>query len=322
MLIEVADQRILIDLNWIIRKDYILDYLQIVEDQLVLHYTNQEICFYALDGNDVLSPGLTGWIQLIQRGLNIPNDKISFVSISPSLPQWRWIPYHLAAFEDILNHITTGSINRDTQHAKFVGMLSGSRWSVARMRLAYELDQAFPNNTFITYSLAQSASQLTDRIERHYVKEIEWVKNKTFDNDMTSVGAVDYRTAITNYKNLWSKYHIEIVAETDEYQNLWFTDKTAKCLSTGKPFLLLSGQHSLKNLKKMGFVTFDQWIDESYDECVLPGQRISAIIKSLNTLYNNPDKHLIFGQMEQHAIHNTLHYHRYVQSKILLHTHS
>jgi len=72
----------------------------------------------------------------------------------------------------------------------------------------------------------------------------------------------------------------------------------------------------------MGFVTFDQWIDESYDECVLPGQRISAIIKSLNTLYNNPDKHLIFGQMEQHAVHNTLHYHRYVQSKILLHTHS
>jgi hypothetical protein len=201
-------------------------------------------------------------------------------------------------------------------------MLSGSRWSVARMRLAYELDQAFPNNTFITYSLAQSASQLHNRIERHYVKEIEWAKNKTFDNDMTSVGAVDYRTAITNYKNLWSKYHIEIVTETDDYQNLWFTDKTAKCLSTGKPFLLLSGQHSLKNLKKMGFVTFDQWIDESYDECILPGQRISAIIKSLNTLYNNPDKQLIFGQMEQHAVHNTLHYHQYVQSKILLHTHS
>ena len=313
MLIEVADQRILIDLNWIIRKDYALDYLQIVEDQLVLHYTNQEICFYALDGNDVLSPGITGWIQLIQRGLNIPNDKISFVSISPSLPQWRWIPYHLAAFEDILNHITTASINRDTQHAKFVGMLSGSRWSVARMRLAYELDQAFPNNTFITYSLAQSASQLHNRIERHYVKEIEWAKNKTFDNDMTSVGAVDYRTTITNYKNLWSKYHIEIVAETDEYQNLWFTDKTAKCLSTGKPFLLLSGQHSLKNLKKMGFVTFDQWIDESYDNCILATQRIMAMVQSLKTLADHADRDAILDQMQTHAEKNIELYRNYVK---------
>jgi hypothetical protein len=316
MILEVGAERILIDLNFIIRKDYTLDNLQFVEDQLVLHYTNQEIYFYALDGNDVLSPGFTAWVQLIQRGLHIPDNKISVVSVSPSLSQWRWIPYQLTAFGNIANLIAINSINTDTSSAKFVGVLSGSRWSVARMRLAYELDHAFPEDTFITFLADQGISNLHQRIEQYYPKEIEWIKNKKFDNDLHDRHAVDYRAGLVNYKNLWGKYRIEIVPETDEYQNLWFTDKIAKCLHTGKPFLLLSGQHSLKNLKKMGFVTFDQWIDESYDEYVLPGQRIAAIIKSLHTLYNHPDKQLIFGQMEQHAVQNTLHYQQYVQSKI------
>ena len=112
------------------------------------------------------------------------------------------------------------------------------------------------------------------------------------------------------------------MTETGDYQNSWFTDKTAKCLCTGKPFLLLSGQHSLKNLKQMGFVTFNQWIDESYDECVLPGQRINAIISSLQNLYCNPAKETIIAEMQHQAKQNITHYQNYVQSKILLHTHT
>jgi hypothetical protein len=320
MLIEVADQRILIDLNWIIRKDYILDYLQIVEDQLVLHYTNQEICFYALDGNDVLSPGLTGWIQLIQRGLNIPNDKISFVSISPSLPQWRWIPYHLAAFEQIGTLIESTSINRDLNAAKFVGVLAGSRWSIARMRMCYELDNAFPGDAFITHKMAKAHLA---QLGQYYQQEITWYNNRKFNNDILSGdNAIDFRDGVREYTKIWNQFQIEIICETDEYQNQWFTDKTAKCLSTGKPFLLLSGQHSLQNLRHLGFFTFDQWIDESYDQCVLPGQRINAIINSLQKLYLSPKKPLMICQMYKHAKQNIDAYHKYVQSQIQLRTHT
>jgi hypothetical protein len=294
----------------------------LVEDQLVKHYNGHNLYFYALDGNDVLAPGLVAWIQLIQRGLSIPNNKISFLSVSPSLPQWNWIPYPLDAFENIITHIQVKDLPQDTSQAKFVGMLAGSRFSVSRLRLAYKLDRAFPADTFITFSVTTAQSMLHDRVSEYYEKELKWLSKKTFNNDMSIPSIIDYRQGAANYSKIWNQFHIEIVPETDEYQNLWFTDKIAKCLHTGKPFLLLSGQHSLKNLKKMGFVTFDQWIDESYDEYVLPAQRIDAIINSLQKLYYNPAKASIIADMQEHAKKNINYYSDYVQKQIQLRPHT
>jgi hypothetical protein len=72
----------------------------------------------------------------------------------------------------------------------------------------------------------------------------------------------------------------------------------------------------------MGFVTFDQWIDESYDECVLPAQRIDAIINSLQKLYRSPKKSLIIRQMYKHAKQNIDTYYDYVQKQIQLRTYT
>jgi hypothetical protein len=313
---------ICIDLRWILKKDYTIDNLSFVEDQLVNHYNGQNLYFYAIDGNDVMAPGLVAWIRLIQRGLSIPDNKINFISISPSLPQWQWIPYPLDAFEDLIQHLTPSDINTDTSRAKFVGILAGSRFSVSRLRLAYKLDRAFPAETFITFPAKRAQSMLHDWVSEYYQTEIDWMSQRKFDNDLNNIDSIDYRQGATNYSKIWNQFHIEIITETDDYQTEWFTDKTAKCLSTGKPFLLLSGQHSLKNLKRLGFVTFDQWIDESYDECVLPGQRINAIINSLQKLYLDPAKVSIIAEMQQNAKKNIDSYHKYVQTQIQLRTHT
>jgi hypothetical protein len=312
---------ILIDLRMILQKNYTVDNLPFVEDQLVAHYSGQNLCFYGIDGNNVLTPGLIAWIQMIQHGLNIPDNKISFISVSPSLPQWEWIPYKLEAFDSMWQYITPDSVNTDTSSAKFVGLLAGSRFSVSRLRLAYNLDCAFPNDAFITFPADRAKNIINERLKDHYQNEINWFSNRKFNNDLNNTDSIDYRDGAGHYVKIWNRYHIEIITETDDYQNFWFTDKTAKCLCTGKPFLLLSGRHSLQNLKQMGFVTFNQWIDESYDDCVLPGQRINAIINSLQKLYHNPAKDSIIAEMQQHARQNINHYHRYVQPKIPIHTH-
>ena len=314
-------EKILIDLRFILKKDYVIEHLPLVEDQLVKHYNGHSLYFYAIDGNDVLAPGLVAWIQMIQRGLNIPNNQIHFISVSPSLPQWHWIPHLLEAFEDIINRIQVEVLPRDTGAAKFVGMLAGSRFSISRLRLAYSLDCKFPNDAFITFPRNTAKDILYNNLSEYYQTELDWISERKFDNDLPNENdIIDYRHGAANYTKLWNKFYIEVVAETDDYQNHWFTDKTAKCLCTGKPFLLLSGQHSLRNLKQMGFVTFDQWIDESYDECVLPGQRISAIINSLQKLYLEPKRLLFIRRMHEHAKQNINAYHNYVQKQIQLRT--
>jgi|LakMenE01Jun11ns_1017448.scaffolds.fasta_scaffold9874631_2 hypothetical protein len=320
-LLEIGTERIEINLGKVIRKDYTTNHLQILEDQLILHYSAQELCFFSTDGDNVLLPVLVEWIKLMQHALNIPNDKICFVSVSPSLPQWCWIPFPLEAFEQVGTLLESTSINRDLDAAKFVGVLAGSRWSVARMRMCYEVDKAFPGDAFITHKMAKS---LLSRLQQWYQQETTWYNNRKFNNDLLlgEFEVIDLNVAVREYPKIWNQFQIEIICETDEYQNQWFTEKTAKCLSTGKPFVLLSGQHSLKNLRHMGFTTFAKSIDESYDDCVLPAQRIRAIIDSLQTLYLAPNKTEIIAEMQEKARKNIDIYHNYVQSKIQLRTHS
>jgi hypothetical protein len=313
-LLKISAERILIDLRHVIRKDYSTYHLQILEDQLILHYAGQQLCFYSTDGNNVLLPELVEWIKLMQHGLGIPNDKICFVSVSPSLPQWQWQPYPLDAFVRTNKAIDLEQIDRNLARAKFVGVLSASRFSIARFRLIHTLAHAFPTDTFITHKSAESLNRL-DYVKNYYIDEFNWVSSHEFYHDTTPMNpgqnVINYINGCKTYCDIWNKYHIEIVTETDEYQNQWFTDKIAKCLCTGKPFLLLSGQHSLKNLKQMGFETFDQCIDESYDECVLPGQRIQAMIRSLRSLYDNPNKMSIIQQMQTQAAKNIDIYQQY-----------
>lgn len=314
-MLNYAGRVIAIDLRSIMQKDYIVSNLPILEDQLIQCYNGQDLCFYALDGNDVLDHRLVGWIQNIQKGLNIADNKISFVSVSPSLPQWQWVEYPLVAFNQIGSIIEPYNIDRDLTNAKFVGILAASRWSVTRLRIAYQTDHAFPNDAFVTYT--ENYKHTLNQLHSYYQKEIDWADNRQFDNDMLPIKqAFDFKDAAVAYCKIWNRFWIEIVCETDEYQNQWFTDKTAKCLATGKPFLLLSGQHSLKNLKKLGFVSFDDFIDESYDQCVLPGQRVQAIIKSLQSLYSNSNRSHILFQMQNRAKENIDIYRKYVQSKI------
>ena len=75
---------------------------------------------------------------------------------------------------------------------------------------------------------------------------------------------------------------ISIVSETT--QNEWFpTEKTYKSLMLGHPFVVYGGQHSLRKIQALGFETFGQDIDESYDLAEYPIERADRVIKSLTT---------------------------------------
>ena len=69
--------------------------------------------------------------------------------------------------------------------------------------------------------------------------------------------------------------------------DFWFTEKTARCLATGKPFALVAGTGSLQRLRDMGFKTFNSVLDESYDLETTPTRRINRLILSLKELYNS-----------------------------------
>jgi len=67
-------------------------------------------------------------------------------------------------------------------------------------------------------------------------------------------------------RDIYQCTRYSIVAET-ETSNNWsfFTEKIAKPILAKRLFLVCSGQYYLRNLRKLGFQTFDSVIDESYD---------------------------------------------------------
>ena len=46
----------------------------------------------------------------------------------------------------------------------------------------------------------------------------------------------------------------------------FLTEKTFKAMAWGMPFLFVGNQHGLQRLRDLGFKTFPEWFDESYDE--------------------------------------------------------
>jgi hypothetical protein len=76
------------------------------------------------------------------------------------------------------------------------------------------------------------------------------------------------------------------------YDKLHLTEKIFKPITAKRPFMLLGAVHNLAYLKSYGFKTFDQWIDESYDDELDPDRRIELVVAELEKLCKLKDTEL------------------------------
>lgn len=93
------------------------------------------------------------------------------------------------------------------------------------------------------------------------------------------------------------------------------TEKEYKPMILNHPFIIFNRPHTLKHLKSMGFMTFEKWFDESYDDVVDDLQRMEKIVlevKRLTTIKHSEwEKNL--EQMKPILLHN---YNRVVNYKL------
>jgi len=315
--VTISDDEITIRTQFFVHKDYSFSHREVLLDIFSNHYRGQTILVSALDGENLNISGFINFIKYLCNTFDIAHDCVT-------------VETHDSKFEDFkINHLLLGifnSVNRyipnefdkNIDHAKFVGTLLG-RSNPTRIRLAYELDQQFANDNFTVFqpNLNQVIREYGAFTEI-YSKEFAWLSAKQFDQDLVSThysGMIDWPQSCTAYGQVWNQFQIEIVSETDAVSDFWFTEKTARCLATGKPFVLVAGQGSLSNLQKMGFKTYGDVIDESYDRAVTPTQRIVQILASLRELYHSEDKSNKIQQMYQQAQYNIEFYKQYIKAR-------
>jgi hypothetical protein len=102
-----------------------------------------------------------------------------------------------------------------------------------------------------------------------------------------TIDTVDQHGALSADDNLATLAQglFHIVTETVFYDSkLHLTEKIFKPIVARRPFLLAAAPGNLAYLKSYGFLTFDRWIDESYDSETDPDQRIVKIVAEIERI--------------------------------------
>ena len=312
--VTVLNDRITIRSQYFSLKDNTCTNKEWLQDILSKHYQGQSVYVEARDGENIRASGFLGLLDEFSIIFKIPPEQIFVETHDTNLESpFEFTHLPLGLFLGANKYIP--AFERNLEEAKFIGCAIG-RFTPTRLRLAYELDLAFPKDNFMIFQGRNC--NIDSAFAELYRNEIDWFSQKKFDLDIVTnspIGAVGFDSAYSNYPNIWNCYQIEVVIETDPVSDFWFTEKTAKCLATGKPFVLVNGYRSLQKLKDMGFETFQTEIDESYDESYTPTQRIDAIVNSLKELYTNKHRQDTIKQMYDIAQLNQEHYKTYVTSQ-------
>ena len=94
--------------------------------------------------------------------------------------------------------------------------------------------------------------------------------------------------------DIYNQSTYSVVAETN-YDNHYsfYTEKIVKPILAKRLFIVFSGQHYLRNLRRLGFQTFDGIIDETYDTVEDPQQRFALALEQMQLLINTPQDQVL-----------------------------
>jgi hypothetical protein len=128
-----------------------------------------------------------------------------------------------------------------------------------------------------------------------------WVKGTP---DTVAGGYAMFITRIMKdmYLNTW----VSVVSESTffEYEHsVFISEKTFKPIACLQPFIIVGSKGTLKYLRKLGYRTFDGFIDESYDDCE-DTDRIPAVINAIKKIQAIPDKTAWYESMRDILEHN------------------
>lgn len=132
------------------------------------------------------------------------------------------------------------------------------------------------------------------------------VPNEEFNWTVTRVKYYGWPMSLSQVVpiKIYNETAYTVIAETNiENHYTFFTEKTCKPILAERLFIMLGGQHYLRNLRELGFKTFDGIIDESYDLEPDNNQRWAMAIEQMKYLFKQPQADIL-AKVKPIAEHN------------------
>jgi len=133
------------------------------------------------------------------------------------------------------------------------------------------------NNSIVRYSGQNYGEE--NNLDVHYNRPGE------FDPYSDIKGIEFHNVSNTIPIDLYNQANFQVVVETDiNLENFAPTEKIYKSLLTGMPFVVLGSYKFLSNIRSLGFTTYNELWDESYDNIYHFENRINKVCDTIKNL--------------------------------------
>jgi hypothetical protein len=224
------------------------------------------------------------WVNEFIMNNNLKNNSIQFISGNYSIKDNMTQSYKNLVCTNILFStfpdycLDYNFLEKRKFNKKFICILGKIRENREELFNFMKNENILPNS-FYSFNTVWSREDK----EVHYLEDVEFTKDKK-QSELVSYfqkGGTDYQ----------SKSFLNLVSETFFYSNeygdysgrgvSYLSEKIFKAICFCQPFILISKPKSLNFLKELGFKTFSDWWDESYDDEMDDTLRFEKIKKEI-----------------------------------------
>ena len=124
---------------------------------------------------------------------------------------------------------------------------------------------------------------VNQRDDWHYSKDLLdlWAEIPVTDHGHPAIDQ-NYGRANHSFCRLGAVYVVSETVFNHPHPN--FSEKTVSALLSNRPFVIIGAYGSLRTLKEKGFKTFNNFIDESYDNIKDPNQRMKQLFNTVKKI--------------------------------------
>lgn len=244
----------------------------------------------------------------------LPSMSYRFVSgntAADTMSGFVWFPDHESSYKHALvnNQVQPAQIHSRPRGKKFTILSRTHKWwratVLAYMHRAKMLDQCYWSYDTIDLGDRLEHSPIMtwpfdlDQYVQQFVAEAPY-RCDDLDSDQHNNHGILVKE---HYENSYCNLVLETYFDADQSGGTFLTEKTFKPIAHGQPFVIFGPAHSLRTLRQMGYNTFDDLIDNSYDQETDNTKRFVRAMDAVTKLHDQ-DMHQWYQRCIPAVTHN------------------
>jgi hypothetical protein len=210
-----------------------------------------------------------------------------------------WMDWFITSLEFYKNSAVLDQLKPNQPKAKAFDILLGQRRQ--HRDIVYDYVQTHQLNDQVIMSYIQDYTR--PLVEQGFISNID-IKGITHTVSHISYQGHSMSLSQVIPIDIYNQTAYSLVAETNASNDYnFYTEKIVKPILAERLFLVVAGQHYLKNLQSIGFKTFDNVLDESYDNVADDTLRFNLVCEQMLQLTRMPQS-IILDRIKPIVKHN------------------